>query len=144
MRLFVGMATLLLLATGLRADEPKSSGLRLGMGSANRKLVFAISTNAETIRFLAGWWLSSDAELRPVIFSKEGAFYYGYYWDAQKQHWRLAQGTYRVESDGTINATAKHDRVTLVQQFRIKNGLLTSGVGSPAASIWKKVADQKD
>jgi uncharacterized protein (TIGR03066 family) len=83
-----------------------------------------------------GRWVSQDADKEPLVFGKDGKFECGFV--KEKGKWVMAAGTYTVDPDGKIKATATHGGAKLTMQMTYKDGVITMPRGPKLRVAYKR------
>ncbi len=81
---------------------------------------------AESEEELLGKWSTGDAKDPPMEFLKDGKFKFG--WTKQKDGWKMASGTFKVDKDGKIKANAMSGSVGLTLELKPEKGSVTGSV----------------
>lgn len=96
---------------------------------------------AEPDEEIIGKWVSTDAKAQPMEFLKGGKFKFG--WTKDSGKWEMADGTYKIDKDGKIDASAGSGGVSLTMKFKLEKGVVTGSLGGKNYTF-KKEEPKKD
>jgi uncharacterized protein (TIGR03066 family) len=96
---------------------------------------------AEPAEEVLGKWVSTDPKAQPMEFLKDGKFKFG--WTKDTGKWEMADGTYKIDKDGKIDATASKGGVSLTLKFKLDKGAIIGSIGAKEYTF-KKEAEKKD